>query len=725
ALATWQELYHEVKLINAYGTSETTITNTVYEIENGDEAEKSRKVSVPIGRPLDNTKAYVLDEELQPVPAGVPGELYLGGIALSRGYLNRADLTAERFIPDPYSRKAGARMYRTGDRARYLSGGELEFLGRVDQQLKLRGYRIEPGEIEATLKLHPAVREAVVVPHVAATGDKRLVAYVTQDAKLTDRLNQTDAALMQEEQLAEWQMVHDDEVFNQAQPLADPTFNISGWNSSYTGSPFSAAEMREWVDDTVERIERLRPRRVLEIGCGTGLLLFRLMKHCEAYVGTDFSPAALAYVREQLEKTDEQADHVTLLERRADDFSGIEAQSFDTLILNSVVQYFPSAEYLLNVLEQALHVIAPSGTIFIGDVRSLPLLEAFHATVEMHQADPSLSLEELRGRIRRRVAQEEELVIAPAFFNALKTRFPNIGSVRVMPKRGSYLNEMSQFRYQVLLQLGEQREAVALDWVEWKDARLSVERIRLMLEDEATRSLCIKGIKNARVSEAARALKLIDELPAVSTVAELRERLRLLPVEGLDPQELWSLSEVLPYEVEISWIEHDADGSFDALFNRRGVAQDESAVAFPLPRERDWSEYANEPLRGKFARQLVPHLREFLRERLPGYMIPSAFVLMENLPLTAGGKVDRQALPAPEGGRPQTQTAYTAPATPLEKSLAELWTAVLGVAQVGLHDNFFELGGHSLLATQLISRLREVFQVEMRLRQLFEHPTVA
>jgi acyl carrier protein len=118
-------------------------------------------------------------------------------------------------------------------------------------------------------------------------------------------------------------------------------------------------------------------------------------------------------------------------------------------------------------------------------------------------------------------------------------------------------------------------------------------------------------------------------------------------------------------------------------------------------------------------------LKNFLREQLPEYMIPPVFVLLAEMPLTAGGKVDLNALPAPDGARPKTSQAFVAPSTAVEKSLAEIWASVLGIAQVGSHDNFFDLGGHSLLATQLVSRLREIFHVEIPLRQLFEHPTVA
>jgi amino acid adenylation domain-containing protein len=167
------------KVYNLYGPSETTTYSTAARLAATDSGLPE------IGRPIANTRAYVLDRELKPLPIGVPGELYLGGAGVARGYLGRPALTAERFIPDPFGSLAGSapggRLYRTGDKARWRADGSLEFLGRLDQQLKLRGFRIEPGEIESALGQHPGVRASVVVAREDSPGDVRLVAYVVPE----------------------------------------------------------------------------------------------------------------------------------------------------------------------------------------------------------------------------------------------------------------------------------------------------------------------------------------------------------------------------------------------------------------------------------------------------------------------------------------------------------------------------------------------------------------
>ncbi len=172
-IAHHYELLPHTSLFNEYGPTEGTVWCSVYKSQS-----EGLTTQVPIGRPVANTQIYLLDSHLQPVPVGVPGELHIGGVGLGRGYLNWPNLTAEKFIPNPFSDKPGTRLYKTGDLACYLSNGNIEFLGRTDYQVKVRGFRIELGEIEAVLGQHPALRDVVVVAREDTPGDKRLVAYV-------------------------------------------------------------------------------------------------------------------------------------------------------------------------------------------------------------------------------------------------------------------------------------------------------------------------------------------------------------------------------------------------------------------------------------------------------------------------------------------------------------------------------------------------------------------
>jgi len=179
-LAAWLRLIGpRVTWLNAYGPTEGTIDASLYAPDlSALSAGCALPANLPIGRPIANVRFYVLDARQKPVPVGVPGELCIGGVGVARGYLNRPELTAEKFLPDPFGPQPGGRLYRTGDLARYLPDGNVEFLGRIDRQVKIRGFRVEPSEIETVLRKHPALHDCLVAVREDAPGDKQLVAYV-------------------------------------------------------------------------------------------------------------------------------------------------------------------------------------------------------------------------------------------------------------------------------------------------------------------------------------------------------------------------------------------------------------------------------------------------------------------------------------------------------------------------------------------------------------------
>jgi len=677
-----------------YGPTEATIICATYAVP-----AEGAVAGHPLGRPLPGVRLAVRGPRGERAPVGVPGEVWISGGGVARGYLGRPELNAETFVSIE-----GERAYRTGDRARWRADGVLEFLGRADEQVKVRGFRIEPGEVEAVLRERPGVREAVVLAREDAPGDRRLVAYVVPGAE------GVEAAGDGREQVSEWETLFDD-TYAQDEGEDDPTLQLKGWNSSYTGEPIPREEMRAWVEHTAERILALGPERVLEVGCGTGLLLFRVAPHTRAYHGTDFSGVALEHVRRHLAGLPQ----VTLSEGEADELAEFAGAEFDTVVINSVAQYFPDVDYLLRVLDGAAVALRPGGRIFVGDVRSLPLAGAFHASVELARAPDDLPAGRLLDRVRRGIVEEQELLVEPGLFEALRARIPRLGRVEVQVKRGEYDNEVSRFRYDVVLHLDPDLADAADPAVrEWGGEDAAGLRA---LAAETSQALLVRGVLDARVREHVRVYEFVSAGGEATDAAAVRA-LAAEDTGGIAPEAVFALGEEMGRGIEVR---PGAAGTLDVLFHPAG-----GVSSFPAhPDEvQPWEVYANDPQWGRRVRALVPALREAARARLPEYMVPSAFVVLEALPVTANGKVDRAALPAPDtlgssGG------SYVAPRTPAEERMAGIWAEVLGVERVGAEDHFFDLGGHSLLATQLVSRVREAFRTELPLRAVFEAPTLA
>ncbi|HEY0500552.1 MAG TPA: amino acid adenylation domain-containing protein, partial [Kutzneria sp.] len=651
------------RMFNAYGPTEATTNSTLGLCDPGSPI-------VPIGVPDPGTRAYVLDASLRPVPPGVVGELYLSGSGLARGYLGRAALTSERFVANPFG--AGDRLYRTGDLVRWLADGRLVFVGRADDQVKIRGYRIELGEIESVLMEHRRVAQSVVIAQ-----DNRLIAYAVPAA---GRDGESEL-----EHVDEWHELHED-VFADA-AAGGLEENFAGWNSSYDGTSIPLDEMREWHAATIERILSLRPRRVLEIGVGSGLIVSRVAPHAEKYWAVDLSEQAIANLRRALPA--EWAHKVHLAARPAHDLG--ELPEVDMVIVNSVAQYFPSADYLTDVIITAAGKLAPGGVLFFGDIRNLRSLKAFRTATELRHGRHTMAA------VEQAIAREGELVLDPDFF----TGFADFGEVEVLVKRGAAHNELTRHRYDVIMRKAPRR-VVDEQVIKFGDL-VAVER--LLVTDRPAR-LRVVGIPDARLS---------GELGAVRALYEVNPGWGLTALEGragIDPEDLYRLGERVGVHVAVT-VTAEA-GWLEAVF-----AKEEDGPAY---RPTHAQIRANNPAARRGTAGLVSALRAHVRDRLPQYMVPSAFVVLDHLPVLASGKLDRNALPRPE--LPAAGPGRAA-RNPVEQLLCELFADVLDVPRVGPDDDFFELGGHSLTATRLIQRIRAAVGAELPVRAVFDAPTAA
>ncbi|XTZ13627.1 amino acid adenylation domain-containing protein [Micromonospora echinospora] len=672
-----RSVFRNAEIVSLGGATEATVWSNYFRVREIDPAWRS----IPYGRPIDNARYYVLDEDLQPCPVGVEGDLYIGGAVLSAGYANRPELTAERFIHDPFSDRDGDRLYRTGDRASFFPDGNICFLGRADNQVKLRGFRVEPGEIEATLVRHPAVRQSIVTAREDQPGDMRLVAYVVADTAALDTAGGAQG------QVDEWQEVYDQGYAN------DPGFrfgeDFTGWISAVSGDPIPVEQMREWRDAAVDRVLSFAPRRVLELGAGSGLMLAHLAGRVESYWATDFAESAIERLRHQTQH--EGLSDVELRCQAADDFTGLPQGEFDTVLLNSVVQYFPNEHYLEQVLDGAWELLAPEGRLILGDIRRLDSLPVLQGAIQRAR-HPEASGDVLRSAVDQAVLLEKELVVDPAWFLRWAGRVG--AAVDIQVKDGGTHNELTAHRYEVVLHKagdsGRVQQVASVPALTWDG---DLDRLADRVNEHADPVLRVTGVPDTRLGHAPASL----DPPAIRAWARQH---------GWDA--LVTLSPA-------------AAGLVEVLVLRDGPATGRvlDGVFAPGPGERP---LVNNPAVANGITALLPVLHGYLRENLPDYLVPAAVVPIAAVPLTDNGKPDRRALPVPEYG---TGSSGRAPSTPEEASMCELFAAVLGVDRVGVDDNFFSVGGHSLLATKLVSRIRSVHGVEIPIRLVFQAPTAA
>ena len=278
-----------------------------------------------------------------------------------------------------------------------------------------------------------------------------------------------------------------------------------------------------------------------------------------------------------------------------------------------------------------------------------------------------------------------------------------------------YDNELTKFRYDVTLEVGK-KEAnipVKIEWRDWFKENYTLPKFRQFLEEERPKVWGLARVPNGRLQRELQIVEWMKEGIEAKTPKQPGEMLHEASGLWIRPEELRELGRGLKYGVEIGWHGGLRDGSFDVVFWDLESQAMRPEIAWPAAIEETSSTYANNPLQSQTPK-MIPQLREHLAGRLPEYMMPTAFVFLERMPLTPNGKLDRRALPAPDQGRPEQEQGYVGPRTPTEELLCGIWAKVLRLERVEVEDNFFEMGGHSLLATRVVSQIRQMLGLSCR-----------
>ena len=682
----------QTKIINGYGVTEATIDSLYFDTNQNQLSDSERQT--PIGKPFPNVSAYLLDSNLNPLPIGAVGELYIGGLSVSLGYLNQDMQTSSRFLPDPFLTSASVsfNMYQTGDLARYLPNEQIELVGRSDQQVKIRGNRVELNEIEIALKSIPFVQDAIVVT-LQNQKHQQLTGFIipSQESLVTTHQNP------QNQLVDDWEVVFENlyKGTNEASHSFD--FNIHGWVSSYTRQPMATLDVKSWLDQTVDRVLSRKPRKVLELGCGSGLTLYRVAPHTATYTATDLSATVIEMLRSQIE-CQENSLSVELFHQPANDFNNFQDNSFDSVLLVSVVQYFPNSDYLEFVLTEALRVVEPGGFIFLSDIRSYQHIELFYKAVLAFQGADMNDVPAIKQQVKQMKKNETQLLVDPEFFDQMLKKQTDIAGIEYYLQAGEHHNELNQFRYDVAIRVGGEPQIQIENSLSWNKIS-NLTSLGQQLNQQPTFPLLIQDIPNARV---------------------------LPENKGIHPDQLYELAKVRGLKAQISWSIHSELTNIDAVFWNPivdGIPQLRYIKNFNENNEA--SPVISQPLKSDAKIEISTEIKRELAQKLPFYMVPEKLVLIDEFPLLPNQKIDRKQLTQTASQINLKERSIQTPSSQIQLDIQLIWSHLLKIKPelISVTDSYFELGGDSILVIHLVLELQKK-GYSCKPKDVFEYPTI-
>jgi amino acid adenylation domain-containing protein/FkbM family methyltransferase len=588
--------FPRISVVNHYGPTETTVGVSTVAVR--DDELVTRSNTLPIGRPLANARTYLLTEDLEPVPIGAKGHLYIGGRTVSRGYLDQADLIAETFIPEHLSGEFGSRMYCSNDIGRYLADGTIEFQGRSDDQVKIHGYRVEPKEVEQVLLAHPDVRQASVLPRRRdnRAASIELAAYVVPTPARSRSIGGRARYI-----LANGMAIVDINK-NETDYIYREIFELKAYQ-----------RFGMHIEDAGV---------VLDVGANIGLFTLWISQH---------KPNAIVYAFEP------------------------NPSVFEVLKVNTSL-YAPNVRlfnYGLGNRER------------IADFTSFPGFTLFSGLY---------------------AAGESEKEVVKRFI-ANQAATSGIGASELIEASEELLNEKFQSEsFPVRLRtLSDVIDETGMDRIDL-----------LKINAEKSELEVLQGIKSdhwARIGQVVLEVDLKANLSEVTGMLKNRGyEVNVMQDSALEGTEL-----------------------FYCYARRAGTRALTSLDDIP---GSEAMERLQVPL------LTADELGRFLAQTLPDYMIPRTITVLESMPVAGNGKIDRAALPDPDGVTDRRETRFEPPGNSIERTIASVWQEVLGVGSVGVNENFFHSGGNSLLLAQVCGRLRRILGRAITVMELFRYPTV-
>lgn len=589
---------------NLYGPTEITVWATLYFIE-----QPIDTISVPIGKPLHHTTVLVLDKNLE---LTTEGELYIGGAGVAHSYLNQPELTRSKFITLD---NTGQRYYKTGDLVRQLPDGNLLFLNRIDDQIKIGGVRIEPGEVESVLMSHPMVQKAIVV--VQGEGYcKHLVSFIEYDEA---KLYKEYRPYYENATVHHWQAIYDTVHQLANKTVCHRGVNTIGWVSELNKQSISPDELQENLVLLLNKLKNVNLDRVLEIGCGVGNVLRQIETLFKSYTGIDISPVTITQLQESLD--DEHKPRCEFFASSVQDFKS--SSKYTCIIANSVIQYFPSSYYLLDVIEKLIHVTEEGGCIIFGDVRSSEMLELF-LLLKKHQ---NISV---RTQIEHCLKyKEEELVLPTQFFHSLTQLFSRVTHVDIDVKRGNFSNELNIYRFDTVIYLDTPFEKREPTYINWALAQANLTALFHQASDEIIH---------------------ITRVPNVFLEKELKEiyahevGLPYVHVSDNEKSNVMCLVNQVVNEKFSIYFEYDnADPCHYLTVILNPNSQGNIIRSANLP-SYDTRYAIREPFSPVLSDHLATELAKYAADKLPQLLCPSYYYWIDRWPVTSSQKIDRKIL---------------------------------------------------------------------------------